>query len=249
MERDQASKFINDLLKLMVSRNGSDLFITADRRQADIERKAAAARASERARRAWAQCAHDGDSAYLSRKGVQAHGVRFSGRGNLVIPMCDAGGSVHGLQVIYGTKKNGRDKDFWPAGLAKQGHFFLCGPSPSGGVLLIAEGYATAASLFEATGHPCAVAFDAGNLMPVATALAHHYPRAKILICADDDYLTEGNPGVTKASNAALAVNGAWIAPAFTARFGDVVDRLSFYAPYKNDPDTWLPVIEALQKA
>ncbi|THT99907.1 PilT/PilU family type 4a pilus ATPase [Lampropedia puyangensis] len=30
MERDQASKFINDLLRLMVSRNGSDLFITAD---------------------------------------------------------------------------------------------------------------------------------------------------------------------------------------------------------------------------
>jgi twitching motility protein PilU len=30
MERDQASKFINDLLRLMVSRNGSDLFLTAD---------------------------------------------------------------------------------------------------------------------------------------------------------------------------------------------------------------------------
>jgi twitching motility protein PilU len=30
MERDQASKFINDLLKLMISRNGSDLFITGD---------------------------------------------------------------------------------------------------------------------------------------------------------------------------------------------------------------------------
>jgi twitching motility protein PilU len=30
MERDQASKFVNDLLRLMVSRNGSDLFITAD---------------------------------------------------------------------------------------------------------------------------------------------------------------------------------------------------------------------------
>ena len=30
MERDQASKFINDLLRLMVSRNGSDLFVTAD---------------------------------------------------------------------------------------------------------------------------------------------------------------------------------------------------------------------------
>ncbi len=30
MERDQATKFINDLLKLMVSRTGSDLFITGD---------------------------------------------------------------------------------------------------------------------------------------------------------------------------------------------------------------------------
>ena len=30
MERDQATKFINDLLRLMISRNGSDLFITGD---------------------------------------------------------------------------------------------------------------------------------------------------------------------------------------------------------------------------
>ena len=30
MERDQASKFVNDLLRLMVSRNGSDLFLTAE---------------------------------------------------------------------------------------------------------------------------------------------------------------------------------------------------------------------------
>src|ERR1051326_6153972 len=30
MERDQASKCVTDLLRLMVSRNGSDLFLTAD---------------------------------------------------------------------------------------------------------------------------------------------------------------------------------------------------------------------------
>ena len=30
MERDQATKFVNDLLRLMISRNGSDLFLTAD---------------------------------------------------------------------------------------------------------------------------------------------------------------------------------------------------------------------------
>jgi twitching motility protein PilU len=30
MERDQATKFINDLLRLMLSRHGSDLFLTAE---------------------------------------------------------------------------------------------------------------------------------------------------------------------------------------------------------------------------
>src|SRR5690606_31767100 len=30
MEREQASKFLQDLLRLMVSRNGSDLFLTAE---------------------------------------------------------------------------------------------------------------------------------------------------------------------------------------------------------------------------
>ncbi len=39
------------------------------------------------------------------------------------------------------------------------------------------------------------------------------------------------------------------IAPAFTRRFGDVVDRLSFYAPYKSEPEVWLPVLSALQSA
>jgi Tfp pilus assembly ATPase PilU len=55
MERDQASKFVNDLLRLMVSRQGSDLFLTADfppgdqgRRQGHQGLAAAAHRASTR---------------------------------------------------------------------------------------------------------------------------------------------------------------------------------------------------------
>jgi hypothetical protein len=39
------------------------------------------------------------------------------------------------------------------------------------------------------------------------------------------------------------------IAKRFTERFGDVVDRLSFYAPYQSDPDTWLPVLQELRSA
>jgi probable F420-dependent oxidoreductase len=38
------------------------------------------------------------------------------------------------------------------------------------------------------------------------------------------------------------------VAPELLARFGDLVDRISFYAPYKSQPDTWLPVIDALKK-
>jgi putative DNA primase/helicase len=190
--------------------------IDADRKAAAAERDRSAARAASRAQRAWEQCSEQGHCEYLTRKGIGAHGVRFSGRGNMVLPMLDVQGRVHGLQVIYAKKKHGRDKDYWPAGMSKQGHFFLLGPLPGpGAVVLVAEGYATAASLFEATGYPTAVAFDAGNLLPVAQALAKRYRRSHILLCADDDYLTDGNPGVSRAEAAALAVEGDWIAPAF----------------------------------
>jgi putative DNA primase/helicase len=193
--------------------------IREDQRRADAERKRVAERAGERARRAWEKLATAvdqpaGTAPYLQRKGVAAHGTRISPQGAVVVPMIDAAGRIHGLQIIHAQKRGTRDKDFWPAGCAKQGHFFLLGPIPST-VLLIAEGYATAASIFEATGYPVAVAFDAGNLQPVAQALAKRYPKARILVCADDDYLTDGNPGCTKAAAAGLAVDGAWLAPTF----------------------------------
>lgn len=189
--------------------------IKEDQQRAERERKAANARAAMLAQKAWNLMAREGDSPYLKRKGVQGHGVRYSRDGReVIIPLLDTAGRIHGLQRIYPDKSKGRDKDFWPAGLAKQGHFFQLGPQPTG-VLLVAEGYATAASLFEASGWPTFVAWDAGNLQPVADALAKRYRGVRILVCADDDYLTEGNPGVTKASAAALAVDGSWVAPQF----------------------------------
>jgi len=39
------------------------------------------------------------------------------------------------------------------------------------------------------------------------------------------------------------------LAAGLRARYGDVVDRISFYAPYQTDPGTWLPVLEALKAA
>jgi hypothetical protein len=35
---------------------------------------------------------------------------------------------------------------------------------------------------------------------------------------------------------------------ALLARYGDLVDRLSFYTPYQSDPDTWRAIIETIRK-
>jgi putative DNA primase/helicase len=84
-------------------------------------------------------------------------------------------------------------------------------------VLLLAEGYATAASLHQATGRPVAVAFDAGNLAPVAKALHQATPTAFIVLCGDDDIDTHArtghNPGRDKATAAARAVQGMAVFP------------------------------------
>jgi putative DNA primase/helicase len=182
-------------------------------------RAAEAERAAREAGRVWHAYVTAGQSDYLTRKNVGAHGVRFdpNGHGTMLVPMLDVRGKVHGLQIIRGKNRGNKlEKQYFPAGLAKQGHFHLIGGMPTW-IVLVAEGYATAASLFEATGLPVAVAFDAGNLVHVAAELHKHYKRAKILVCADDDFLTDGNPGVTAASNAALAVGGAFVAPVFAA--------------------------------
>lgn len=195
--------------------------IDEDRRRAEKIRKESAAKAALQAQHAWSLMLREGESPYLKRKGVQGHGVRFSRDGReVIIPLLDTSGRIHGLQRIYPDKSRGRDKDFWPAGLAKQGHFFQIGPQPTL-VLLVCEGYATGASLFEATGWPVFVAWDAGNLLPVCQALAKRHKGVHILVCADDDFLTDGNPGVTKASAAALAVNGAFVAPVFAQERGE----------------------------
>ncbi len=193
--------------------------IQADKKRAEAEAARVADDCARRADFAWRMHCKEGSrdqSEYLKRKQIETHGGRFLPGGKFCIPLQDADRRTYGLQVIYNEKKNGRDKSFWPAGLAKKGHFFLIGGIPDR-LILVAEGFATAASLQQATNLPVAVAFDAGNLLPVVKALQAKYKRAKFLICADDDYRTEGNPGLTAARNAALAVDGSVVFPVFAA--------------------------------
>lgn len=152
--------------------------------------------------------------AYLTTKCVQAHGVRIDTAGALIVPMRDTAGQLHSLQTITPDG----DKRFLSGGRVK-GCYHSIGRVA--GLLIVCEGYATGASLHECTGHAVAVAFNAGNLDAVALALRAKYPHLKIIMAADDDHHTEGNPGTTKARAAAQAVSGFLAVPDFGANRPD----------------------------
>lgn len=84
-------------------------------------------------------------------------------------------------------------------------------------MILVGEGFATCCSAHEATGHAAVVAFDCGNLKAVSAAIRAKFPSARLVFLADDDYLTAGNPGLTKAREAAAAINAAVAVPNFGA--------------------------------
>lgn len=162
------------------------------------------------------------DHPYLVRKRIPVDALRvYRGGlcigtaacdGALVIPARDADGKLWTLEFVLTDGQ----KRYLPNG-RKAGCFSLIGSplSSAPSTLLIGEGYATCATLTAATGYPAAVAFDAGNLHAVATALRGQYPDARIVVCADDDHTTKGNPGVTKARAAAEAVAGIVAVPDF----------------------------------
>ncbi|HYS86324.1 MAG TPA: AAA family ATPase [Bradyrhizobium sp.] len=191
--------------------------VEAMRREREVEDAKAKAEAREKATAIWqaAETAPE-DHPYLVKKSVKAHGLRIHD-GKLVIPMSDDAG-LHSLQFIAIDG----DKRFLPGGRVS-GCYFIIGESE--GALCIAEGYATAASIHEATGFAVAVAFNATNLLPAARALRTKFPSSRIIVCADDDAATEGNPGLTRATAAALAVNGLLVVPDFgTSRPEGVTD-------------------------
>jgi putative DNA primase/helicase len=151
----------------------------------------------------------NGQHKYLQRKSVGAYGI-FYQRGALIIPLRDTAGRLHGVQRIYGDGSKRFSK-----GTDKSGHFHMIG-SPEEKSICIAEGYATAATIHEVTNYTVVVAFDAGNLFPVAKALRTEYPDSNLIVCADTDRWTDTNPGMTHAFKAAEAVGGRLVWPRFS---------------------------------
>jgi putative DNA primase/helicase len=172
------------------------------RQKVEEERRRHAEAATE-AERIWkiAERAPD-DHPYLSRKKVKSNGLRIH-EGRLVVPVMDLEGKLHSLQFIDGDG----EKRFLPGGRVA-GCFYRIGDGR--GPFCLAEGVATAQTLYEATGLAVIVAFHAGNLLAVAQAIRRKYPEARILVCGDND---KSGVGQAKAREAATAVDAIVVLP------------------------------------
>ena len=128
-----------------------------------------------------------------------------------MIPLRDTKGKLWSYQKIYPDNRV-QDKIFLKNGRVT-GLFHTIGePTPT---RIIAEGYATAASLHESTGYCVHIAFNCHNLKSVTEAIRKKYPDANLIIAADDDHMTNGNPGLSKAKEAAIEFGGALAVPDF----------------------------------
>ena len=185
--------------------------IEAARVKAKAERRAEHEVRAEEARREWSRTvAPDPKHPYLLAKGVKPHNLRQLG-GWLIVPLFDAYGLLWNVQRVMpdGVKR------FRPGRAG--GLFSPIGELANPARLLICEGWATGATLHEETAHPVLCAMYASNLLPVATAARSAWPGAELVICADNDRCTAGNPGVTKATEAAKATGARLIVPEFPA--------------------------------
>lgn len=175
-----------------------------DAEKARIQEKSSAV-AVERLSKSQAAVTHP----YLAAKDIKPSGINAEGN-LLLVPIRDNNGKVHSLQTIDPVGK----KRFLSGGKIN-GHYFAIGMPAK--YIIACEGVATGLTLHACTGVAIAVAFSAANLTAVVQALRRKYPDVHIIVAADDDWSTPGNPGRAAAKLAALSVGGRVALPIFPA--------------------------------
>ncbi|MBF3237160.1 DUF927 domain-containing protein [Aeromonas veronii] len=190
-----------------------------ERKQEEQQRQKAASRAA-----AIAGDVAQGVSPYLTAKGLEwpqatinSTLIREGGEnypaGSLVIPLTNEAGELVNVQLIRadGTKR-------YLAGGQKAGAFHRI---EGGELVAVVEGCATGLSVHLAIGATVYCAMDCGNLAAVAQIASRQHPKARILLCGDNDEHTQGNPGKTKAEQAAAAIGGLVALPPIAGDWND----------------------------
>lgn len=163
--------------------------------KAKEERDFAYSNAAFNAQELYAKLPHALDHDYLTRKNVKSHAALRIYDGKLVIPVYGVGGEIQSLQYIAtdGTKR------FYTGGKMQGGYFTIGEPSD---MVIIAEGFATAMTVHEATAQCVVVSFNAGNLKPVCDMVRSQY-KGRVIICADND---ASGVGIEKANKCGVEV-------------------------------------------
>lgn len=141
------------------------------------------------------------DHNYLKSKNIPPYGVKLDGQ-NLAVPLMDIHGNIKSLQWI---DPNGNKRFFPDAPL--EGLFWSIGIDTlnqnSQDTILLGEGFATMAKVYELTGIPSVAGFSCYYLKAIARELKNAYPKCKIIVTADNDKATElkrdFNPGLDHA--------------------------------------------------
>lgn len=222
----QPSGFIGNYLKgvkerwvssgIVLNLTPADVAAASERKRAKAEERVAAQ--EQRAQwvaREWKSLRVAPNShGYLQRKGVENHGLKLDKHGNLVMPLQDIDGKLWSVQRI--SADGGK---LFTKGGRTAGCFSPVGADDPTQPIVIAEGYATSASVHEVTGLPVVCALNAGNLRPVAEAFRAKYPGRPIFIAGDNDHVKEAegkpNVGKMKSADAAQAVGGYSLLPDF----------------------------------
>lgn len=185
------------------------LRLEAARIEAEDKRAKEQGKAADCAQKIWEQAKQaTNNHPYLGKKKVQSYGLKITKNGQLIVPVKNSLGMIVSLQYI---DKDG-NKKFMAGGSTKDKYFPIKGNQEA---FYVCEGYATGASIHQATGGTVLCAFYAGNLKGVSRIARKHYPDAKIIIAGDNDQWTKGNPGKAKAKEAAQEIDGFYVLPKF----------------------------------
>ena len=137
---------------------------------------------------------------YLTNKKVKSYGLKTDPNSGLVVPVHNITGDIRSLQII--DKKG--NKKFYPGGEIK-GNMFCLGFSvdelPQIKELIVVEGYATAATVYEATKIPTACVFSA-NFGMRAVKNIRGVSQCKIYIALDSDTSSVGQRNAQDIANA-----------------------------------------------
>lgn len=183
-------------------------------RQARFEAEQAERRrhAAEQMRLRWeAADPHYSSHPYLTAKGIQPAGTRLD-REHVLVPLLDTDGTLRSLQSIDPTGHK-----LFEADLPVAGAMFVIGRpiAEAAAPVLVCEGFATGASLHEATGRTVVVTFNAGNLVKVAEKLVSAYPAVRWQVAGDDDRQKPTNVGREAAIQAARVLRCDVVFPVF----------------------------------